>query len=106
MASDWQKMTNRLIAHPRFTKQTSRAFEDVEGQSLDQIEMGEARVEDHSTTSKHGRERAPRIRPQQLQTHPLNPTATQFSKQGEAIAVCASSTATAPFAPDITCITK
>jgi len=96
MASNRQKTTDRLIAHPRFTKQTSRAFKD-EGQSLDRIEMGEARVEDHSTTSKHGRERALKIQPQQPQTHPLNPSATQFSMQGEAIAVCASSTATMCF---------
>ena len=88
--SDPHETTGRLIAHHRPSKL----------RSLDRIESGRGRVEGHSTTSKCGREPAPRIRPQQPQIHSPNPSATQLSKQGEAIVVCALSTATALFAPD------
>jgi len=49
--------------------QRQRTHQPSKVGSLDGIEWGEDRVEDHTTTSKHGCEPAYRIPPQQLQTH-------------------------------------
>jgi len=89
---DWQANGKRLAQNDRSRIRGSPGRRVVHSKTKARVW-----IESRWVRPEHDCERGTRIRPQQPQTHPLNPSATQFLMQGEAIAVCGSSTATMCF---------